>query len=53
MITNVKNWKEYFYKIKNMKLKYRVSLNDTKYKFKVFQQNLNNKSLVNNYIFYN
>lgn len=53
MVTNVKNWKEYFYKIKNMKLKYRVSLNDTKYKFKVFQQNLSNKSLVNNYIFYN
>jgi IS605 OrfB family transposase len=53
MITDVKNWKEYFYKIKNMKLKYRVSLNDTMYKFKVFQQNLSNKSLVNNYIFYN
>jgi predicted transposase len=40
MCTKYTDWKKFFIKIKNLKLKYRVSLEEVKYKFKVFQQNL-------------
>lgn len=46
-----KDWKEFFKSIKNMKLKYRVSLDDVKKSFDVFKQS-SYKSLVFNYIFY-
>lgn len=46
------DWKKFFIEVKNLKLKYRVSLDDVKYKFKVFQQNSSSKSMVLNYVFY-
>ena len=46
-----KDWKEFFKSIKNMKLKYRVSLDDVKKSFDVFKQS-SYKSLVFNYVFY-
>jgi len=52
MATKYKDWKEFFLEIKNLKLKYRVSLNECLHKFNVFQQNSSHKSMVLNYIFY-
>jgi len=52
MATKYKDWKEFFLEIKNLKLKYRVSLEDCKKSFRVFQQNSTYKSMVLNYIFY-
>ena len=52
MATTYTDWKKLFLDIKNLKLKYRVSLNDVKHSFKVFQQNSTRKSMVLNYIFY-
>lgn len=51
MATKYTDWKKFFIEIKNLKLKYRVSLNDVKYKFNVFQQNSSHKSMVLNYVF--
>jgi predicted transposase len=45
------DWKKFFLEIKNLKLKYRVSLNECLHKFKVFQQNSSHKSMVLNYVF--
>ncbi len=52
MATKYTDWKKLFLEIKNLKLKYRVSLDDVKYSFKVFKQNSSHKSMVLNYIFY-
>jgi len=52
MATKFNNWKEFFLNVKNLKLKYRVSLKDCKKSFRVFQQNSSHKSMVLNYIFY-
>ena len=52
MATKFTDWKKFFIEIKNLKLKYRVSLNEVKYKFNVFQQNSTSKSMVLNYTFY-
>ena len=52
MATKYTDWKKFFIEIKNLKLKYRVSLNDVKCKFNVFQQNSSHKSMVLNYVFY-
>jgi len=52
MATKFTDWKKFFIEIKNLKLKYRVSLNEVKYKFNVFQQNSSHKSMVLNYVFY-
>ena len=52
MATKYKDWKEFFLEIKNLKLKYRVSLNECLHKFNVFQQNSSHKSMVLNYVFY-
>ena len=52
MATKYTDWKKFFIDIKNLKLKYRVSLDEVKYKFKVFQQNSTVKSMVLNYVFY-
>jgi predicted transposase len=52
MITNFKDWKEFYLEIKNLKLKYRVSLEDCKKSYRVFQQNSTVKSMTLNYIFY-
>jgi uncharacterized protein YuzE len=52
MATKFTDWKEFFIEIKNLKLKYRVSLNECLHKFNVFQQNSNHKSMVFNYVFY-
>ena len=52
MVTKYTDWKKFFIEIKNLKLKYRVSLNDVKCKFNVFQQNSSHKSMVLNYVFY-
>jgi hypothetical protein len=52
MATKCKDWKELFLAIKNLKLKYRVSLDEVKYLFKVFQQNSSHSSMVLNYVFY-
>lgn len=46
------SWKELSLKIKNSKLKYRVSLSDCLHKFSVFQQNSSDRSMVLNYAFY-
>ena len=51
MITNVKSWKELFFVAKNLKLKYRVSLEECKHSFKVFKQN-SIKSGIIKYQFY-
>ena len=51
MVTeDVKEWKELFNKLKNLKLKYRVSLNEVKHEFKVFKQN-SYKSKTIKYVF--
>jgi IS605 OrfB family transposase len=52
MATKYTDWKKLFLEAKNLKLKYRVSLDDAKHSFKVFQQNSSHKSMVLNYIFY-
>ena len=52
MATKFTDWKKFFIEVKNLKLKYRVSLNEVKYKFNVFQQNSSHKSMVLNYVFY-
>jgi len=52
MAVACKDWKVFYSLVtKNLKLKYRVSLDDTKYHYKVFQQNRTVKSLVLNYVF--
>jgi IS605 OrfB family transposase len=53
MAANFTDWKNLFIEIKNLKLKYRVSLSDVKHSFNVFQQNSNHKSSVLNCVFYN
>ena len=52
MATKFTNWKEFISEIKNLKLKYRVSLNEVTKSFRVFQQNSTYKSMVLNYVFY-
>jgi len=52
MTAKFNNWKEFFLVLKNLKLKYRVSLNECLYKFNVFKQNSSHKSMVLNYVFY-
>jgi len=52
MATKYTDWKKFFIEIKNLKLKYRVSLEDCKKSFNVFQQNSASKSMVLNYVFY-
>lgn len=52
MATKYTDWKKFFIEVKNLKLKYRVPLDEVKYKFNVFQQNSSHKSLVLNYVFY-
>ena len=52
MATKFTDWKKFFIEVKNLKLKYRVSLDEVKYKFNVFQQNSSHKSMVLNYVFY-
>ena len=51
MATKYTDWKKFFIEIKNLKLKYRVSLDEVKYKFNVFQKNSTSKSMVLNYVF--
>ena len=53
MDTKHENWKKFYLEIKNLKLKYRVSLDEVNHKFKVFQQNSTSKSMILNYTFYN
>jgi IS605 OrfB family transposase len=52
MATKHTDWKKFFIEVKNLKLKYRVSLDECLHKFKVFQQNSTTKSMVLNYVFY-
>lgn len=52
MATKFTDWKKFFIEIKNLKLKYRVSLGEVKHTFNVFQQNSTSKSMVLNYVFY-
>jgi len=52
MTAKFNNWKEFFLVLKNLKLKYRVSLNECLCKFNVFKQNSSHKSMVLNYVFY-
>jgi len=52
MATKYTDWKKFFIEIKNLKLKYRVSLDECLHKFNVFQQNSSHKSMVLNYVFY-
>lgn len=51
MATKHKNWKEFYLEAKNLRLKYRVSLNDVKYHYKVFERN-SHKSMILNYVLY-
>jgi len=51
MATKYTDWKKFFIEVKNLKLKYRVSLDEVKYKFNVFKQNSTSKSMVLNYVF--
>ena len=44
MATKHTDWKKFYIEVKNLKLKYRVSLDECLYKFKVFQQNSNKKA---------
>ena len=50
MAARYATWKEFFNETKNLKLKYRVSLEECQKDFKVFQQN-SRKSMVLNYVF--
>ena len=52
MATKYTDWKKFFIQVKNLKLKYRVSLDECLHKFNVFQQNSSHKSMVLNYVFY-
>jgi IS605 OrfB family transposase len=52
MATKYTDWKKFFIEVKNLKLKYRVSLNECLHKFNVFQQNSTHKSIILNYVFY-
>ena len=52
MATKYTDWKKFFIEVKNLKLKYRVSLDECLHKFSVFQQNSSHKSKVLNYVFY-
>jgi len=52
MATAYTDWEEFFAEIKNQKLRYRVSLDECKHKYRVFQQNSTRKSMVKNYVFY-
>ena len=52
MATSFSDWKKFFGEIKNSKLKYRVSLEDCRKSYRVFQQNSTVKSMILNYIFY-
>jgi len=52
MATKFKDWKEFYLEIKNSKLKYRVSLEECKHSYRVFQQNSSVKSMILNYVFY-
>jgi IS605 OrfB family transposase len=52
MANKYTDWKKFFIDIKNLKLKYRVSLKDCKKSFNVFKQNSTSKSMVLNYVFY-
>jgi len=53
MAVACKDWREfYLIATKNLKLKYRVSLEESKHSYSVFQQNRTVKSLVLNYVFY-
>jgi predicted transposase len=52
MATKYTDWKKFFIEVKNLKLKYRVSLDECLHKSKVFQQNSSRKSMVLNYVFY-
>jgi IS605 OrfB family transposase len=52
MAAKFTDWKEFYLEVKNSKLKYRVSLNEVKHSFNVFQQNSSRKSMVLNYVFY-
>ena len=52
MATAYTDWEEFFAEIKNQKLRYRVSLDECKHKYRVFQQNSTIKSMVKNYVFY-
>lgn len=51
MATEYTDWKKFYLEIKNLKLKYRVSLDEVKHSFNVFQQNSTSKSMVLNYVF--
>jgi len=53
MAVTCKDWKGFYsLVVKNLKLKYRVSLEESKHSYSVFQQNRTVKSLVLNYVFY-
>lgn len=52
MATKYTDWKKFFIEVKNLKLKYRVSLDECLHKFNVFKQNSTSKSIVLNYVFY-
>jgi len=52
MAATCKDWKKFYLATKNLKLKYRVSLQESKHSWSVFQQNRTVKSLVLNYVFY-
>ena len=52
MIAGLESWKELYLKIKNLKLKYRVSLDEVNYDFRVFSLNHSRKSLIESYTFY-
>jgi IS605 OrfB family transposase len=52
MVAKYASWKEFYLEAKNLKLKYRVSLEECQRTFKVFQQNSSCKSKVLNYAFY-
>ena len=52
MAADFMEWKKFFNAIKNLKLKYRVSLDECQHSFNVFQQNSTMKSMVLNYVFY-
>jgi IS605 OrfB family transposase len=52
MATKFADWKKFFIEVKNLRLKYRVSLDEVQTKFRVFKQNSSHKSIVLNYVFY-
>ena len=52
MATKYTDWKKFFIEVKNLKLKYRVSLNECLHKFNVFSLNQCKKSMILNYTFY-